>query len=80
MKKRYLKKSVDITLIAIEVMLSPVLMADDFEASIKGFTLIIIWALAFVMIGGILINHSRYLEKLTSDQSEKGIKKTISNR
>lgn len=78
MKKRYLRKSVDITLIAVEVMLAPVMMVDDFEPTFQGFTIIILWALAFVIVSKILINHSRYLEKLTSDQSEKGIKKTIS--
>ena len=79
MKKRYLRKSVDITLIAIEVLLSPVLMIDDFEATPKSFAIVIVWALAFVLIGRILIKHSKCLEKLISDDhSEKGIKKTIS--
>lgn len=79
MKKRYLRKRVDITLIAIEVMLSPVLMIDDFEATSKSFAIVIVWALAFALIGRILIKHSKCLEKLISDDhSKKGIKKTIS--
>lgn len=81
MKKRYLRKRVDITLIAVEVMLAPVMMVDDFEPTFQGFTIIILWALAFVLIGRILIKHSKCLEKLISDDhSKKGIKKTISNR
>lgn len=81
MEKRYLRKSVDITLIAIEVMLSPVLMIDDFEETPKSFAIVTVWAIAFALIGRILVKHSKCLEKLICrrDKSPEDSHKDIHN-
>lgn len=68
MKKKYFRKSVDITLIVIEVLLSPILMLDDFEPTLSTFAIVIVWFTAFFGIAKVLADHSRVLNEMASDE------------
>lgn len=68
MKKKYFRKSVDITLIVIEVLLSPILMLDDFEPTLSAFAIVIVWFTAFFGIAKVLADYSRVLNEMASDE------------
>ena len=70
MKKKYFRKSVDITLIVIEVLLSPILMLDDFEPTLSTFAIVIVWFTALFGIAKVLADHSRILNEMASDDED----------